>query len=118
MNKLTEEQIKQILWVATTNKILILTVNDNMAYDLKSDIVSYLKSNGFGTALSTVQKRGYIYFNGAVEHIMVMSLSWYKRIAKFDFNGLVLITNRSIIDVPYILQQPILLTEFFMNERK
>ena len=70
--KFTDEQVGKILCLAVSRKVLILTVKDSTAVELKDSIVDYLYSHGMGQLISKYQSsRGQICFNGAFENITV-----------------------------------------------
>lgn len=108
---LTEEQVRKILCAATTDKIMILTVNDNTAVNIKSDIVDYITSHGLGSTMSEAKQRGYIFFSGGFENICIMSADWWNSHATIDFNGTVYVTNRIITDIRHITNNPLPFTE-------
>lgn len=110
---LSDAQIQKILCEALRSPLLILTVSDNTAQEIRSDIISYIKNNRMGTALSDNLPRYYILFRGGFENIIVMPQFRWEVHAKFDFKGKVYITNSGIENVPYITSAPLSIMELF-----
>lgn len=108
---LTDEQIQRILCKAARERLLILTVSDGLAVDIKTDIVDYIKNHGLASAMSDAKTRGYIYFVGGFEHIGIMSADWWSKHSPFDFKGAVYITNKQITNIPHIIREPRPFTE-------
>ncbi|MBP1560388.1 MAG: hypothetical protein J6C96_03985 [Oscillospiraceae bacterium] len=119
MEQFTDEQICKILSLATRRKVLILTVKDRTAVGLKDSITDYIHRHGMGNVLQRFQpKRGRIFFKGAFETVMVMSVDWWNSHAGCDlyvFDGLVYITNRCITDIKHIKEEPRPITEIWDN---
>ena len=115
--KFTDEQVGKILCLAVNRKVLILTVKDSTAVELKDSIVDYLYSHGMGQLISKYQSsRGQICFYGAFENITVQCVGWWNshcKCALYVFDGLVFVTNRCITDIKQIKEQPRLITEIW-----
>jgi hypothetical protein len=107
---LSVEQVQKILCTAIDHKILILTMNDKTAVEMRECITDYIHHQGIGAALSRYQsKRGCIYFNGGFENILLMPVDWWNNNfgQKCDFEGLVFVTNRQITDIKRIVNTPL-----------
>lgn len=115
--KFTDEQVGKILCLAVSRKVLILTVKDSTAVELKDSIVDYLYSHGMGQLISKYQSsRGQICFYGAFENITVQCVGWWNshcKCALYVFDGLVFVTNRCITDIKQIKGRPRLITEIW-----
>ena len=118
--KFTDEQIGKILCLAVSRKVLILTVQDRTAVELKDSIVEYLYNHNMGQLISKYQStRGQSCFYGAFETITVQCVHWWnsrQKCALYLFDGAVYVTNRCITDVQHIKGRPRLITEIWSNE--
>lgn len=115
---LSDEQIQKILRKALRSPLLILTVSDNTAQEMRTDIISYIKNNRMGTALSDILPRYYIIFRGGFENIIIMPQYRWDVQAKFPFTGKVYITNSGIENVPHITSVPLSIMELFKENMK
>ena len=119
--KFTDEQIGKILCLAVNRKVLILTVQDRTAVELKDSIVEYLYNHNMGQLISKYQStRGQICFYGAFETITVQWVYWWnshQKCALYLFDGLVFVTNRCITDVQHIKGRPRLITEIWFDDK-
>ena len=114
--KFTDEQIRKILCLAVDHKILILTVKDQTAVELKDSIEEYLYHHKMGQLISKYKLRGQFFFRGAFQTIIVQCVGWWNSHCKCDcyfFDGLVFVTNRCITDIKQIKDQPRLITEIW-----
>ena len=110
---LSDEQIQKILCKALRSPLLILTVSDNTAQEMRADIISYIKNNRMGTALANILPRYYILFRGGFENIIIMPQFRWEVQAKFPFKGNVYITNSGIENIPHITSAPLSIMELF-----
>lgn len=109
---LSVKQIQDILCLAIKNKLLIITLGNKYAADIKEDIINYIRSNGLGTTLSSQDCYGYIHFSGGFQNIAIMSAAWWNSHSSsvLEFDGLVFTTNSTITDICNIKNTPLPIT--------
>lgn len=119
MSRLTDEQIRKLLCLALDNEILILTVKDNTATEMRESITDWLYAHNRGAILPRTQPhRGVLYFKGSFETIRIMTVDHWNThagCALYVFKGLVFVTNRSITDIRQIKEPPRPVTEIWLK---
>lgn len=111
MKELSEYNTRQILCGAIRYPLLIITVTEEAAMQIKGSILSLARE----ILYNNICKQNYrykVYIRG-YEAITVMPLkTWCDEKYKPIHEGIVIVTSRKITSVPSALQKPILLDDY------
>lgn len=111
MKELSEYNTRQILCGAIRNPLLIITVTEEAAMQIKESIIALAREILYEN-LCKQNYRYKVYIRG-YEAITIMPLQrWIDEKYKPIHEGIVIVTSRKITSVPSALQKPILLDDY------
>lgn len=111
MKELSEYNVRQILCGAILKPLLIITVTEEAAMQIKESIIALAREILYKN-LCKQNYRYKVYIHG-YEAITVMPLKkWCEEKYKPIHEGIVIVTSRKITSVPSALQKPILLDDY------
>lgn len=111
MSSITEFQAKLIMISALRTPVLIITGSEKVAMQLKDDILTAMRQVAVQNIVRQDQR--YKVMIKGYEIVTIMPLDrWIKDRSRLTFDGAVLITNHKLTNIPRIVQQPVMITEY------